>query len=120
MSAALQRIADIVFRVQELEMMPTAAINAISAILEAEREERRLTTLSRRDSIPMSTRAWLGLCLCALILGGLIGWGARGHTTGDRYMNSLAEEHETAAKFYNERTDQLIHANESTLKGIKK
>lgn len=125
MSGALQKITDIVCRVQGLDMTPSNGINAIIAVLEVEAEEGvLLTTLEKVEPTHVNTRTWLIICLGILLfgwLGGcLIGWGLRTHTTNDRYMNSLAERHEAAAKFYNERTDQLIHANESTLKGIKK
>lgn len=76
--------------------------------------------MSENTTAGINIRTSFAISLCALIFGCLVGWGIRATTTNDRYMNSLAERHEAAASFYNERTDQLIHANEPKPKGVKR
>ena len=52
-----------------------------------------------------------------LLIGSIFGWFVRTHTLNDRYILALALKYETAAKYYNERTDQLISANQPKTKG---
>ena len=69
----------------------------------------------------ISTRAWLALAGCALILGGVFGWAARATTADHRYIRALAERHEAEASYYYTQTDPLIRENkERKTNGTKK
>ena len=67
----------------------------------------------------MTPRAWLAFCVCALFTGLLSGWALRATSTGDRYLNSLAEQHEAAAAYHNAKLDQLISENERIYRNVK-
>jgi len=109
MNAKIYHIKDIIEEVRALNLTPMAALNSIDEALD-----------DAHLSVGMTPAAWVGLCLCCLVFGGIIGWGTRTITTSDRYITGMAAQYEATTRFYNERTDQLIHANEPKTKGTSR
>lgn len=115
MIGAWEKITIVIAAVRSLDMTSMAAINQIDDILaEAAVKE---APLYPRPFI-MTARVWLVFTLLVLFFGILLGWSARTLTTKDRYMTGLAEQHESTARYYNERTDQIITINQP--KGARK
>jgi len=108
MKHTIYHIKDTIEEVRTLNLTPMAAINAIDEALD-----------DANLSVGMSPVAWLGLCLCSLILGGTIGWGARIHTTSGRYVLGQAKQYETTIRYYSERTNQMIKETERSIKSGK-
>lgn len=59
----------------------------------------------------MSARAWLAFAGMSLVLGLIIGWSVRVTTTSDRYIRSLAEKHEAAARYWDTQANNIITNN---------
>ena len=72
------------------------------------------------DQVTNPTASVFWDVILLLLIGSIFGWFVRTHTLNDRYILALALKHETAAKYYNERTDQLISANQPKTKGATK
>ena len=113
MNGAWEKIRHIIDQVYDLELASIDAINQIDDVLaEAAIKEAPLYPQAAR----MTTRAWLALCGCILVMGMGIGWAVRTHTTHDRYMNSLANQHEAAEAYYNSKLINAIADNERSFK----
>ena len=56
---------------------------------------------------------WLVLValVCGLLTGGIGGWSLRVSATGDRYIRSLAEQHEAAKRYWDTHTNNIITNN---------
>lgn len=63
----------------------------------------------------MSPRAWLALCCCALIIGGVIGWSACATSADHRYIRALVERNEAAADYFLNKYDEAIHENNGNI-----
>jgi hypothetical protein len=112
MSGAWEKISDIISQVRNLDITPMAAINRIDDVL-AEAAVKEAPLYPRPG---LSHRASLILAGCALVFGLIIGWAARTHNTHDRYMSSLARQHEAAEAYYNSKLENIIAENKRSLK----
>lgn len=63
----------------------------------------------------MTIYAWFTALLLAAFFGGLIGWSARVHTQGDRYIRALAERHEAEASYFINKLDISIQENKGNI-----
>ena len=63
----------------------------------------------------MTAQAWFMALLLAAFFGGLIGWSARVHTQGDRYIRSLAERHEGEASYWLTKLDNEIQEQKGNI-----
>lgn len=59
----------------------------------------------------MSPRAWLAFVAIAFALGGVAGWSLRISTAGDRYIRALAEKHESSARYWDTKTNEILTNN---------
>lgn len=65
----------------------------------------------------MSNYTWALIAVLAFVVGVGSGWNWKSESTSDRYLSSLAERHEATARYYNERTDQMVRENERIYRG---
>lgn len=59
----------------------------------------------------MSIRAWLAAIALATVFGGIGGWSLRIVTVNDRYIRSLAEQHEATKRYWDVHTNDIITNN---------
>ena len=63
----------------------------------------------------MNAHTWFMALVLAALFGGLIGWSARVHTQGDRYVKALSERHEAEISYWLHKLDDQIQQNKGDI-----